>query len=557
MKVKRIKIESFDSSEVIGLFLYSQNIVLVEKRHLYYFDYRGKFEISIDAPWIGNHLEKNEDLLVSVGGGVVSVFEVGSRSLIFEGASKDGTFFLNGFATRRKRSSVVVGTTSNSIYIWNNFDSDKLMVVSTSTPVSRIVIKGKYLICGFCDGSLSVYNTYHGNKLYNINHVEKRSESFLQYRSELITCILLIDEFIIASSKDGKCGLFHSEQRYSSNGGLVNFQLPENHNVFSINKGKENRIQLYFKDSENNIYVRDWKFNKPKLMSSFYHHSLVKMVNKSTEGIFHDLKIPEAADLPVSSPQNCRSGFLVEVEKRALKQYPFLQNISNSCTITDATQHDNPIAWVNDDFVKMTGYEREEIIGVNCRFLQGKYSNPDSVKQISQALSKGEFVCTELLNYRKDGTPFWNTFCIYPVCNKKNQVFAFLAIQKEAQMIDIKDNLKKFLYRKPYEYWKPEEVGLWIDSIPELASYGHVFVNKNISGDQLHDLNMEESSSTEDGSSDLVDVGTMGIPPSDWRIFRLNLARLTKMSNKILRATIRSTSLSSHNTPTQLTNMED
>lgn len=59
-------------------------------------------------------------------------------------------------------------------------------------------------------------------------------------------------------------------------------------------------------------------------------------------------------------------------------------------------------------FLHMTGYSKEEVLGHNCRFLQGEGTDPAAVQQLRHAVRTGTAVCTRLLNYRKDGTPFWN-----------------------------------------------------------------------------------------------------------------------------------------------------
>ena len=88
---------------------------------------------------------------------------------------------------------------------------------------------------------------------------------------------------------------------------------------------------------------------------------------------------------------------------------------SVSFTISDPRRPDNPLVWVNPAFQRMTGYEPAEIIGRNCRFLQGQGTDRAAVRRVREAIEQGEAVRAELLNYRKDGTPFWNSFTISPV----------------------------------------------------------------------------------------------------------------------------------------------
>ncbi|WP_244535112.1 STAS domain-containing protein [Gracilibacillus kekensis] len=100
-------------------------------------------------------------------------------------------------------------------------------------------------------------------------------------------------------------------------------------------------------------------------------------------------------------------------------------------TITDPSKKDNPIIFANEGFHQLTGYTSEEIIGKNCRFLQGKKTNPDSVNQIRRALTNMERVELQLYNYKKDGTGFWNELIIDPVWLEEEQKTYSIGIQKD------------------------------------------------------------------------------------------------------------------------------
>ena len=73
--------------------------------------------------------------------------------------------------------------------------------------------------------------------------------------------------------------------------------------------------------------------------------------------------------------------------------------------ISDASLPGNPVIVVNAGFERLTGYTAQEVVGRNCRFLQGPRSDPHTVRQIRQAIEQGTECTAELLNYRKDGTP--------------------------------------------------------------------------------------------------------------------------------------------------------
>lgn len=76
--------------------------------------------------------------------------------------------------------------------------------------------------------------------------------------------------------------------------------------------------------------------------------------------------------------------------------------------VTDPNRADNPIIFSNRAFLEMTGYSSEEIIGTNCRFLQGPETDRAVVQSIREAIDERVDISTEILNYRKDGSTFWN-----------------------------------------------------------------------------------------------------------------------------------------------------
>ncbi len=82
--------------------------------------------------------------------------------------------------------------------------------------------------------------------------------------------------------------------------------------------------------------------------------------------------------------------------------------------ITDTHQDDNPIIYANAGFSRLTGYGLEEILGRNCRFLQGEGSDPGTVARIRQAIAYRRGFQGEILNYRRDGTSFLNQLTIGP-----------------------------------------------------------------------------------------------------------------------------------------------
>ena len=105
--------------------------------------------------------------------------------------------------------------------------------------------------------------------------------------------------------------------------------------------------------------------------------------------------------------------------------------------LVDARSSDKPIIWCNKAFELLTGYSRDEVIGRNCRFLQGNDRDQPALDEIRQAMQREEKVITILRNYRKNGELFWNEVAISPVLDDTGQVTHYVGIQTDVT------NLKK------------------------------------------------------------------------------------------------------------------
>ncbi len=97
--------------------------------------------------------------------------------------------------------------------------------------------------------------------------------------------------------------------------------------------------------------------------------------------------------------------------------------------ITNPREADNPIVFANDAFTRLTGYSREEILGRNCRFLQGPESDPATVSRIRAAVEARKPIEIDIRNHAKDGRPFWNRLLIAPVHDANGTLAYFFASQ--------------------------------------------------------------------------------------------------------------------------------
>ncbi len=102
-----------------------------------------------------------------------------------------------------------------------------------------------------------------------------------------------------------------------------------------------------------------------------------------------------------------------------------------SFTITDPRQPDNPVVWINPAFVSTTGYSADDVLGRNCRLLQGPDTDQRTVEQIRESLREEQPLTATLLNYRKDGTTFWNELTISPVRDGAGVVTHFVGVQAD------------------------------------------------------------------------------------------------------------------------------
>lgn len=106
----------------------------------------------------------------------------------------------------------------------------------------------------------------------------------------------------------------------------------------------------------------------------------------------------------------------------------------NGVVIADANQPGMPLVYANKAFLTITGYSRDEVLGRNCRFLQGAGTDPEAVTQIRHALAEKKETQVALRNYRKDGTPFWNNIFIGPVRDELGHCTHFVGIQSDISL---------------------------------------------------------------------------------------------------------------------------
>jgi len=123
--------------------------------------------------------------------------------------------------------------------------------------------------------------------------------------------------------------------------------------------------------------------------------------------------------------------FIVEKDSGLIPQVlsAILDECVNGVTLADPDLEDAPIVYANKAFERLTGFGQEDIIGYNCRFLQGEDRDQPARFIIAEAMKKHEGVEVTLRNYKKDGTLFHNRLKITPLFDKKNRVIYYLGVQ--------------------------------------------------------------------------------------------------------------------------------
>lgn len=148
-------------------------------------------------------------------------------------------------------------------------------------------------------------------------------------------------------------------------------------------------------------------------------------------------------------------GIIREITRRKAREQEIrikdqaIEESTVGITIADASQPDTPIVYANPGFERMTGYSMERVMGENCRFLQGERTDEETVAEIRRAIDAEEPIQTEILNYRANGTPFWNELTISPVMGDDGRgISHYVGIQNDItaqrrreRMIEVMDRV--------------------------------------------------------------------------------------------------------------------
>ncbi len=108
-----------------------------------------------------------------------------------------------------------------------------------------------------------------------------------------------------------------------------------------------------------------------------------------------------------------------------------MDEITEGISISDPSQPDNPLVYVNSAFCRLSGYDPEHVLGRNCRFLQGDETDQSQIDILRQAMREQQPCVVEILNYRRDGSPFWNSLSLSPVNDSNGDLFYYIGVQTD------------------------------------------------------------------------------------------------------------------------------
>lgn len=132
---------------------------------------------------------------------------------------------------------------------------------------------------------------------------------------------------------------------------------------------------------------------------------------------------------PIRIPLRIRFSSTVQIEPRLLVSA--IESSSEGITITDARHPDMPLVYVNRGFEVVTGYRREEVLGRNCRFLQGDDVEQPQLDVLRNGMREARSVSVQVRNYTRDGRLFWNQLSIAPILDEQGQLTHYVGIQKD------------------------------------------------------------------------------------------------------------------------------
>ncbi|MFQ3476958.1 PAS domain S-box protein [Halonotius sp. F2-221B] len=166
-----------------------------------------------------------------------------------------------------------------------------------------------------------------------------------------------------------------------------------------------------------------------------YHRALSEQVSVTFEERYDPLDVWfEVRAYPDEQGLSIFFTDITERKQREQERYILeraMKEASLPLTLSDPGRADNPLVFVNDAFEETTGYEADEILGQNCRFLQGPETDPETVAALREHIEAEKSYTTEIKNYRQDGSTFWNQLDITPIYDEDGTLLRYLGSQSD------------------------------------------------------------------------------------------------------------------------------
>jgi PAS domain S-box-containing protein len=314
-----------------------------------------------------------------------------------------------------------------------------------------------------------------------------------------------------------------AKRRRLENGDFTNQGNNHNNNSFNMNNGQQmftstSQQQTYLGQQHQHQQQTDPKKTVPadrrrernkilarrtRLRKKFFFESLQKEVmdlQRENEMLKEIVKVDiggtagkeilDSCDAVQRMPQGvleaCREGGM-DFDTQDFNLVKSIEASQQSFIITDPSLTDNPIIFASDGFLEVTGYSREQVLGRNCRFLQGADTNMDTVEEMRRTLANGEDVSVTILNYTADGTPFWNKQFIAALRDAQNNIVNYIGVVVKVA--------------------SPE---------PGHPDFGKIIVNGSMTAntDSQHDDDDEHNESTYTGGQAMAETALMALEDS-------------------------------------------
>ena len=168
---------------------------------------------------------------------------------------------------------------------------------------------------------------------------------------------------------------------------------------------------------------------RKKVMQESLQHSvlLLEQENKKLRDAIIQHIGPEAAEEAPQSIHDATPHPISDAGNNAIIRS--LQTAQQNFIITDPSLADNPIVYASHGFLTLTGYSLDQVLGRNCRFLQGPHTDGNAVEILRRGIAAGEDVTTVIRNYRADGTPFWNQVFVSALRDSVGHIAHYLGVQ--------------------------------------------------------------------------------------------------------------------------------